>query len=392
MGGGLTLSGIARPLKGGILVDLKRMDRILEVNQTSRYAVMEAGASYGNLQAYLKKHHNNLRYSSTDAPPITTVCGNILIHGMGHLSAAKGFHSEMLNGLEVVLPTGEIVQAGSCSASPYWFSRSPLPDLPGLFVGWTGTTGIVTKIAIKLYPARAYRDVGVFVVEDPEVVPDIFYRVTGSQVVDDVLAWTAPNVDWASGFQSINIYYSADTKRELTWKRDLVRASLKNYMDGKIGGFMMLAPGMKTGLLEEPQTSASLIADEKRGGGFEYVGAIMPIALFPKASRLAVDIAKHHRVEYSTGARVLGQGHCMMFGFVYPFNRADPSDMEKARNALEETNRTALEMGGIPWKAEASAQKKIIQQMDPNTFTLMNRIRKLLDPRGIMNPGNWELG
>jgi glycolate oxidase len=48
-------------------------------------------------------------------------------------------------------------------------------------------------------------------------------------------------------------------------------------------------------------------------------------------------------------------------------------------------------MGGIPWKAEAPAQKEIIRKMDPNMFALMNRIRAVLDPQGIMNPGNWEV-
>jgi len=119
MGGGLALTGISRPLKGGILLDMKRMNRILEVNEISRYAVMEAGASEGMLQAYLRKHYPNLRHGTPDAPPIATVAGNALIHGSGHLSALAGFHSEMLNGLEAVLPTGEIVRIGSCSTSPY---------------------------------------------------------------------------------------------------------------------------------------------------------------------------------------------------------------------------------------------------------------------------------
>jgi glycolate oxidase len=50
-----------------------------------------------------------------------------------------------------------------------------------------------------------------------------------------------------------------------------------------------------------------------------------------------------------------------------------------------------LKLGGIPWKAEAPAQKQIIKHMDPNTFELMNRIRAAIDPKGIMNPGNWEV-
>ena len=64
--------------------------------------------------------------------------------------------------------------------------------------------------------------------------------------------------------------------------------------------------------------------------------------------------------------------------------------MENARNALEETNKLALELGGIPWKAELGAQKQMLKKMDPNYKKLFFTIRNLLDPNGIMNPGNWE--
>ena len=89
MGGGLTLSGLVRPLKGGIVMDLKRMNRIVEVNEQSRYVVVEAGASQGMLQAYLKKHHPALKHSAPDAPPMATIGGNVLIHGSGHISSNR---------------------------------------------------------------------------------------------------------------------------------------------------------------------------------------------------------------------------------------------------------------------------------------------------------------
>ena len=81
----------------------------------------------------------------------------------------------------------------------------------------------------------------------------------------------------------------------------------------------------------------------------------------------------------------------MMFAYAYTFNRADETDMDRVRAALEITNRKVLQMGGIPWKAEAPGQKQIIEHMDPNTYELMNRIRTAIDPKGIMNPGNWEV-
>jgi len=390
LGGGLVLSGITRPLKGGIVLDMKRMNRVLEVNELSRYAVVEAGTSQGMLQAHLKKHHPGLKHSIPDAPPIATIGGNVLIHGSGHLSAEGGFHSEMLNGLEAVLPTGELVRTGSCSASPYWFSRAPLPDLSGLFIGWHGTTGVVTKLGIKLYPDRPLSDVLIFVTDEPEIVPEVIHRLSGTQMAEDLLAMMAPKPPWMRGFQMVSVNYAAETKRELTLKRDLFRESVKKFIDQKIGGFMPLPDDMKGRFLEAPQSSLAVFADVNKGGGFEYVGAIMPIELLAAAYQRRVEIAERRGVTYSLGARVIGLGHCMMFFYAYAFNRADEEDVKRAQAALEDTNRAALELGGIPWKAELPAQKEIIKKLDPAAFRLMNRLRELLDPQKIMNPGNWE--
>jgi len=391
MGGGLVLSGLTRALKGGIVLDMKRMNRILEVNEKSRYAVVEAGASQGMLQSYLKKHHPKLKHSIPDAPPIATIGGNVLIHGSGHISAIGGFHSEMLNGLEVVLPTGELLRIGSCSVTPYWFSRSPLPDLAGLFLGWAGTTGIVTKLAIRLYPDWKFNDVNVFLAEDPEITQDAIFRITATAIPEDVLAALSPKPDWVAGFQMLSVNYGAESKKELILKRDLIRESVWKYIEEKTGGFLPLPAEMKARFMEAPQSQLARFADVRKGGGFEYVGAIMPTELFAQACRLGIEIGERRKVSYSLGARIIGMGHCMMFFFAYAFNRGDKADMKRAQGALEETNERVLEIGGIPWKAEVPAQKQIIRKMDPKTFELMNRLRAMLDPNGIMNPGNWEL-
>jgi len=391
MGAGLVLSGLTRALKGGIILDLKRMNRILEINEISRYAVVEAGASEGMLQAYLKKNHPTLKHSMPDAPPIATIGGNVMIHGSGHMSHAAGFHSDMLNGLEVVLPTGEITKIGSCATSPYWHARAPLPDLAGLFLGWAGTTGIATKLSIKLYPDYPHNDIGIFVTSDPETVPDILYRMTGVQVAEDMTAWMTPKPLWANGFQHINISYGANSKEELIWKRNLISASVKDYIDKKEAGFMAIPPIMKGRFLAIPSADLARFADTRKGGGFEYVGAIMPVELFPKAYDSGLKIAERLQVTYSMGARIVGVNHCMMFFYAYAFNRGDKEDVKRAQRALEETNHEVIKMGGLPWKAEEPAQKEIIEKMDPKMFELMNRIRDTLDPKRIMNPGNWEV-
>lgn len=390
MGAGLVLSGLTRALRGGIILDMKRMNRIIAVNPLSRYAVVEGGAAQGMLQAYLKKHHPSLKHSMPDAPPIATMAGNMCIHGSGHLSVLGGSHSDMLTGMEVVLPTGEIIRTGSCSVSPDWFGRSPLPDLSGLFLGWAGTTGIVTKLAIKLFPNYAFNDMLIFVCEDADVMPDVIYRLTGVQVAEDMTPWMTPQPDWAKGFLHINIAYGAHSKKELTFKRNLLQASVRHYIDQKTAGFLPLPPPQKGRFLKVPSPDLARFADLRKGGGFEYVGAMMAIEHFPEAYRAGLAIAEKFQVSYSLGARIIGAGHAMMFFFAYAFNRADSEDVRRASLALESTNEAALNMGGIPWKAEQPAQRQIIEKMDPETFALMTRIQATLDPNHIMNPGNWE--
>jgi glycolate oxidase len=390
MGGGLVLSGLTRALNGGIILDMKRMNRILRVNPVSRYAVVEGGASQGMLQAYLKKNHPELKHSMPDAPPIATLAGNVCIHGSGHLSVLGGFHSDMLTGMEVVLPTGDIVRTGSCSVSRDWFARAPLPDLSGLFLGWSGTTGVVTKLGIRLFPNYKHNDMLIFVCEDADIMPDIISRLTGAQVAEDMTPWMSPKPEWARGFLHINISYGAHSKKELTFKRNLLQASVRKYLDSKIAGFLPMPPPQKSRFLKVPSSDLVTFADIRKGGGFEYVGAIMSIEHFAEAYRAGLEIARNHNVSYSMGSRIIGAGHAMMFFYAYAFNRADREDVKRAQQALEATNTAALELGGIPWKAELPAQKQIIDKMDLNTFNLMNRIRSLLDPNHIMNPGNWE--
>ena len=390
MGAGLVLSGLMRSLKGGIVLDMKRMDRVLEVSEDGMYAVVEAGCTQGALMAHLKRNHPNLKHSMPDAPPGATIAGNVLIHGSGHLSALAGFHTEMLNGLEVVLPSGEVSRTGSCSVSPYWFSRAPLPDLSGLFLGWAGTTGVVTKLGIKLFPKYSHNDVGTFVIKDPEKMPDVIRRIAGTQVIEDLTPWMTPKPEWAAGNMHANVAWGANSLKELRFKRDLIRASVQDYLDGGEGGFMFIPPPFKARLMEIPASELARFADVRRGGGFEYVGAIMPVHLFPKAYRAGLEIAEKHRATWSMGARIMGAAHSMMFFYAYAFNRADPEDVQRAQDALEETNERALGLGGVPWKAEQPAQLQIMERMDPGSAMLMKSIRKTLDPNGIMNPGNWE--
>ena len=154
---GINFGATANPVKGGIVVDLRRLNRILEVNNDDMYAIIEGGTTWADLQGYLQKYHPDLRAGITWSPPGTGVVASCLCYGMFDLGMLGGTGAEFINGLEVVLGTGDLVKIGSCCLSDCWYGRQPLPDLAGLFIGWEGSTGIVTKAAVKLWPKMPFR-------------------------------------------------------------------------------------------------------------------------------------------------------------------------------------------------------------------------------------------
>jgi glycolate oxidase len=391
MGNGMALTGLVIPLKGGIVMDMKRMNKILEVNEKARYAVVEGGTSQGVLKAYLQDHYPHLRHSLPDAPPTATIAANVALHGQGRLTQQYGFNSDMVTGLEVVLPTGDICKIGSPSLGPYWFSKGPtLPDLSGLFLGWLGTTGIFTKVGLKLYPNKKIREVELFVTDRVELVSEIIYKLTHLEMLEDLNVWFQPKPLMFKDNYHITIYFTGDTEEEVEFKRKMIWDALQEFIDTKDGGFMGLQ-FMKEQLLEMPQRSVASLADVPKGGGFEYSGPITLVEHFPQYAAKVLELAAKYDVLYASTARIISGGHAMMFSISFAFNRADPAMMNRVKIALDEATEFALEMGGIPWKPNFMEQKMTMKKMDPNTLKLLQMVKKNLDPQGIMNPGNWEV-
>jgi glycolate oxidase len=390
MGAGLTLSALTIPVRGGIVLDTKRMDKIIEVNETSRYALIEAGVTQAALAAYLKKNYPHLQHSTPEAPPTATIVGNVLIQGHGHLTPRYGVNSQMVNGMEVVLPTGEICKLGSCAVSQYWFSRDPLPDLMGLFLGWLGTTGIVTKLSIQLFPKMNFKDLLIFVTDNIDLIPELLFGIAQINLMENCFIISQEKPEWAQRVFFV-VPISGHSEEELEFKLEMHKLFLRKF--NKEIELVKEEPALtplRNRFLDVPPFAATA-ADFRKGGGFGYSGIILPVEKVPEAWRKALEIARKHEMPYSFGHQLLSNGHSIMFGPVYSFNRADAEDMERARKALDDTNRLGLELGGIVWKPELQAQKLILEKMDPNTLELMKRIKKTLDPNGIMNPGNWEV-
>jgi glycolate oxidase len=186
------------------------------------------------------------------------------------------------------------------------------------------------------------------------------------------------------------VILSGHFEEELAFKKAAYQRLLSNFKGGdRISFVANLHPALEKRFLDVPPLAA-LAADFRKGGGFQYTGAILPIDQVPAAWRRGIEIAHKHGMVCSYVHQVL-LGNSIMFGFNYSFNRGDETDIERARLALAESNRTTLELGGMIWKGEKSAQQMVLAKMEPHTAQFIRRVQEFLDPNRIMNPGKWEV-
>jgi glycolate oxidase len=362
------------------------MNKIIEINEESRYALIEAGVTTGQLLSSLNKGHPDLEPPIPDAPPSATVAGNVLIHGSGYLSQRHGDHGAMINGLEVILPNGDICKLGSCTTSDYWFSRGPIPDFIGMFTSSFGTMGIITKLSLKLYPKPKFRDIVFGLLKDPEDLPNLLSNITTKIFAEDILIGMQDKPEWMKGYVFIMTYITGETQEDIDRQVKLLK---KIYR--KNNARFMKAPDKMYKIYMEKPIFAAGAADYRKGGGFEYVGAFMPLKNIPEGYLKAAEISRKYGIPPTIGSRLMSGTHTIIMFVSFSFNRSNPKDMENARNALHETNELALKLGGIPWKAELAGQQLILEKMDPNYKKLLKTIKSTLDPNKIMNPGNWEV-
>ncbi len=144
-GAGSGVVGGAVPNRGGVSLDLGAFDRVEEVDEKNLLVTVGAGVLGGDLEAELNDrgficgHYPQSLY-------ISTVGGWVATRGSGTFSSRYGNIEDMVAGLEVVLPTGEVVRTKAAPRS------SSGPDYKQLFVGSEGTLGVITRVTLRIWP------------------------------------------------------------------------------------------------------------------------------------------------------------------------------------------------------------------------------------------------
>jgi 4-cresol dehydrogenase (hydroxylating) len=172
-GRNLGYGGAAPVLSGSVVLDLKRMNRILEVSERNAYALVEPGVSYFDLYRHIQERGLKLWIDCPD-PGWGSVIGNALDHGVGYTMNPYRDHFDAHCGMEVVTGSGELVRTGmgALPGSATWqhFKYGYGPYLDGMFS--QSNFGVVTKMGIWLMPEpEAYIDGTVQVFGHDDIIP-----------------------------------------------------------------------------------------------------------------------------------------------------------------------------------------------------------------------------
>jgi len=383
-GSGTGLAGGAVPAEGGIVLSLARLNRILKIDLQNRIAVVEAGVINADVTKAVAK--DGFFYAPD--PSSQAACsmgGNAANNSGGPHTLAYGVTTNHVLGLEVVLEDGQILWLGG------EIPDTPGYDLCGLFVGSEGTMGIVTKIAVRLMPAR----------ESVRTLLAIFDTMdTATQTVVDITA--AGIIPAALEMMDRTTIEAVETGAPVGFPRD-VEAVLIVEVEGlreqtersmKLVRAICAGNGAREVRVARDEAERQLLW-KGRKGAFGAMGVlapnyyvqdgVVPRGKLPEMMRRVAEISKQFNLRI---ANVFHAGD----GNLHPnilFDMRKPGELERVVEAGAATLRACVELGGsITGEHGVGLEKKAYIRLLFNESDLdaMKRIRKAFDPEGRFNP------
>lgn len=389
-GAGTGLSGMAVPVKGGIVLDLNRMNKIKQVSIEDRFAVVEPGVVYADLDKALAPSG----FCFPPDPGSGTVCtlgGNVATNAGGVKGAKYGTTRDYVLGLEVVMADGRVMNTGSSTikcVSGY--------DLTRLLVGSEGTLGIVTEITLKINPRPTasstavatfdkLEDAGKAVTEimSSGIIPavmEIMDRPTiqainqntdlGLPEVDAMLlvetdGYTQTETDYQ--LEKVIAVFNANNPMEV--KKASSKEESLDLWKARKSAYAVLARIQSHFVLEDVTVPMGKIADLLRGIG---------------------EISKKYKLQIATFGHA-GDGN------LHPqilYDGYNPEEVERVEKAVAELFQISVDLNGTLTGEHGIGIAKapfMSLEHDDVEMDAMRLVKRAFDPKNILNPGKMAL-
>jgi len=380
-GQGTSLTGALSCDKNCILIDMSKMNKILEINDIDWYVRVQPGVKLIDLFGELEKKGFML-------PPdpasffLCSVGGAVAESSGGMKGVRYGSFREWVLALRIVLPDGEVIKVGE----PLRKNRAGY-DLVHLFVGSEGTLGIITEVWLRIIPIPKKKMVMIAaMLKDFESAGEVIVGLRKNRILPELSEYIDADV-----VRALNKHLNAGLKESeggmllISIEEDLVNEVLK-VIEGRAID-VKVAEGEEAERLYSLRAQAALAVKAESNNVFFAEDIVVPISKLPEAIRRLNEIGKKYNTKFYVIAHI-GDGN------LHP--NIVIEDREARERIFEEIARMAIELGGSvsgehgigTQKAKLMAEQ-IIKHNGPRVLDIMYQIKKLLDPEGIMNPNKY---
>lgn len=381
-GAGSALEGSTIPLANGIVLDLSRMNRVIETWPDDLQVMVEPGIVYDDLNAQLKQHGLFFPPSPGGSGDIATIGGMVSTNASGIYSVKYGGTSDYVLRLEIVTGTGEIMTLGNRAVK-----RSSGYDLVDLIGGSEGTLGVISQITLRLAGLPEGR---------LQAAYSFYDNIKAARAVSDMARYgldvaAVEFLDRAI-IQALNQLkdYGLDESPSLFLEFHGPEATLQanNQMALEIandhgGRPLHLSEGQRPWEIRHWATDAV----KHRQPGYTIVrnDVVFPISCLPEMVAYCHELGKQYQLTTHTFGHVgMGLLHALILA-----DRSDPVKWQAAQKMSDQIIEKAIALeGSISGEHGIGlGHKNMFAAEHGPAVELMRAIKRQLDPKGILNPG-----
>jgi glycolate oxidase len=380
-GGGTSLVGGAVPTKPGIVLSLERLDRIY-IDVESMVAEVEAGVTLGKLIEEAEKH--GLMFPAHPGDEGAYIGGLIACNAGGSRAVRTGVMRNYVLGLEVVLPTGDILKLGGKT-----IKNNMGYNLAHLFIGSEGILGVIVKAYLRLYPKWRYTATAVIPFDSRSSAFRTARKILSTGLIplaieyfDRQVIETSAKYLGVSWPIDIGQYYIMIILAESVEETVLVELELIDRVAREEGG---LEPFVFQ--REDEQKNVLKIRSEiysaLKSSTFDILDTTVPIGVIDRFIEMVNKIEEKYRIWLPTYGHV-GDGNVHIHILNYPNFTQDT--LEKIRDEIYDI---AIQLGGTITGEHGIGytRKRYVRKLLGDTWVkTMKMLKHVLDPNNILNP------
>jgi alkyldihydroxyacetonephosphate synthase len=390
VGGGAGTCGGTLPIYGGLQLDLKRMCNVIEIDDKSMLVRAQAGIIGIDLEEYVNKHGYTLGHTPTSLRA-SNLGGFIATRSGGSMSSLYGKIEDLTLGLEVVLPDGSII---NCKSVP---RHSVGSDLRQLFIGSEGTLGVITEATVRLFPIPEERRFRSFTFRDIhsglEAIRHIFRKGITPSIArlydpEDAALSFSMNFEFEEGDCMLLLAFDGDHAHV-----DLDEAKAVDICIGQGGTDLGEGPSKRWWEHRYDMYYPSRLTTD----GYAIGDTIDIVATYDKLENVYHSMKK--AMEASDAIVMSHFSHMYPNGgSIYMIFFSSQPDAETAwttyRKIWDAGIEACLREGGTMSHQHGVGLSRSTYTEDElgSSFQVLKRIKDVIDPKGIMNPGKLGLG